>query len=156
MSENFVHLHVHSAYSLAEGAIKVKDLVKLCANNNMPAVAVTDTNNLFGAMEFAQEAAEAGIQPIFGCQVQLEDGTQLVLIAQTELGYKNLCKLTSSYFMDKITHDSLKKFSAGIICLTGGIKGAIAQALLHGQTESAETEIKKLKEVYGDRLYIEL
>ncbi len=66
---NFIHLHVHSAYSLAEGAIKVKDLVKLCRQGRMPAVAVTDSNNMFGAMEFALEAAENGIQPIIGAQV---------------------------------------------------------------------------------------
>ena len=80
---DFIHLHVHSAYSLAEGAIKVKDLVKLAKQEKMPAVAMTDSNNLFGAMEFALEAADKGIQPIIGAQVLVgEEECQLVLLAQ--------------------------------------------------------------------------
>ncbi|MCK5385288.1 MAG: PHP domain-containing protein, partial [Alphaproteobacteria bacterium] len=98
----FIHLHVHSAYSLAEGAIKVKDLVKLCKHEQMPAVAVTDTNNLFGAMEFSKEAASHGIQPIIGCQVTVdEEGHQLVLLAQNEQGYRNLCKIVSAAYVNK-------------------------------------------------------
>ena len=96
---HFVHLHVHSAYSLAEGAIKVKDLVKRCVANKMPAVAVTDSNNMFGALEFAMEAAKNGVQPILGAQVlYTEDEHQLVLLVQNEQGYRNLCRLLSDGF----------------------------------------------------------
>ena len=87
----FVHLHVHSAYSLAEGAIKVKDLVKMCTNQGMPACAITDSSNMFGAMEFALEASKNGLQPILGIQAFYQDENhQLVLLAQNEKGFRNL------------------------------------------------------------------
>ncbi|MCC7305199.1 MAG: DNA polymerase III subunit alpha [Alphaproteobacteria bacterium] len=160
----FIHLHTHSAYSLAEGAIKVKELVKLCLENNMPAAAVTDTNNLFGAMEFAVEAQKAGIQPIIGAQVNVgADGHQLVLLAQTEEGYRNLCRLLSDAYLQgdpqKAVHiekNRLAEHAKGLICLTGGSKGAAAQYLFHQQDGQAEEEILFLKKIFGDRLYIEL
>lgn len=161
---NFVHLHVHSAYSLAEGAIKIKDLVKLCVANNMPAVAVTDTNNMFGAMEFALEASKAGVQPILGCQVTVdEQGHQLVLIAQTEGGYKNLCRIISDAYMGSgsdgnvfATLDQISVHAQGLICLSGGMKGALHSALAHSQNENATAYLLKLQEIFGDRLYIEI
>jgi DNA polymerase-3 subunit alpha len=164
MPESFVHLHVHSAYSLAEGAIQTKDLVKLCQKKKMPAVAVTDTNNLFGALEFAMEAQKAGIQPIIGAQVDVgEEGHQLVLLVQTEEGYRNLCLILSDAYLQgdpqkkvHITKEKLAEFNAGLICLSGGPKGATAQNLFHGQGEQAEAEILSLKEIFHDRLYIEL
>ena len=162
MTEHFVHLHVHSAYSLAEGAIKVKDLVKLCAREKMPAVAVTDTNNLFGAMEFALEAAKSGIQPILGCQVCVDaQGHQLTLLVQNERGYKNLSKIISNAYMQDNAHnevcaplDHLAQY--GLICLSGGMKGSIAQSVLHEQIQHAEDALKRLHEIFGDRFYIEL
>jgi DNA polymerase-3 subunit alpha len=108
---SFVHLRCHSAYSLAEGAMHPKALVKIAKANDMPALAVTDTNNLFGALEFAGAAAEAGLQPIIGLQIaisrpgeQRSNGPakapdQLVLLAQNEQGYKNLMKLSSQLFL---------------------------------------------------------
>lgn len=163
MAEQFVHLHLHSAYSLAEGAIKVKDLVKTCVKKNIPAVAITDTNNMFGAMEFALEASKNGVQPILGVQATIEDGGQLVLLVQTEQGYKNLCKIISASYMDGgdqsdvcATYDVLEKYSDGLICLTGGMQGTIAQAVLHGQTDKAKSEAERLKSLFPDRLYIEI
>ena len=164
MNQNFVHLHVHSAYSLAEGAIKVKDLITLCRAQNMPAVAVTDTNNLFGAMEFALEAVKSGVQPIFGCQITVgEDGHHLVLLAQNEQGYKNLCKIVSASYMDgddqnevTASYDTLEKYAGDIICLSGGLKGVIAQNLIHNQKDRAEEEFKRLKTLFPERFYIEL
>jgi len=161
---NFVHLHVHSAYSLAEGAIKIKDLVKLCVANNMPAVAVTDTNNMFGAMEFALEASKAGVQPILGCQVTVdEQGHQVVLIAQTEGGYKNLCRIISDAYMSSgsdgnvfATLDQIAVHAKDLICLSGGMKGALHSALAHSQNENATAVLLKLKEIFGDRFYIEI
>ncbi|MCH7693383.1 MAG: PHP domain-containing protein, partial [Proteobacteria bacterium] len=110
---DFVHLRVHSAYSLAEGAIHVKDLVTLCRDARMPAVAVTDTNNLFGALEFSSACAAAGVQPIIGCQLSIarqdiragrRDGERattnaLVLLVQNEGGYRNLLKLLSQAYL---------------------------------------------------------
>ena len=161
---SFIHLHMHSAYSLAEGAIKIKDLVKLCIKQNMPAVAVTDTNNLFGAMEFAVEAAESGIQPIIGVQVNIGgEGHQLVLLVQNEEGYRNLCKLLSDAYLEgeaqeqvSVNRDRLKAQGSGLICLTGGMKGAVNQYLLYHQPEQAEAELLFLKDIFADRLYIEI
>ena len=111
---DFVHLRVHSAYSLSEGAIKSKQLVELARRQQMPAVAVTDTGNLFGAMEFSAYAKDAGVQPIIGCQLVGAPGRksvgkpagkrpppdQLVLLVQNETGYGNLMKLTSMAFLE--------------------------------------------------------
>ena len=164
MKQQFVHLHLHSAYSLAEGAIKIGDLIALCVGQSMPAVAVTDTNNLFGAMEFALSAGKAGVQPIFGCQLTVgKDEHQLVLLAQSEIGYKNLCKIVSaSYINDNehaevtATYETLETYAKGIICLSGGMKGAIAQAVLHGQKDKAEQEVTRLNTIFKDAFYIEL
>ncbi len=164
MSQKFFHLHLHSAYSLAEGAIKVKDLVRMCVDRKMAAVAITDTNNLFGAMEFSQEASKSGVQPILGCQVTVGvDNTQIVLIAQNDSGYKNLCKIVSSSYMDgepqsdvSVSYNILKKYSDNIIALSGGMAGAISQNLLHNQKDKAVNEINTMKEFFPDRFYIEL
>lgn len=161
---NFIHLHVHSAYSLAEGAIKVKDLVKLCKKYSMPAVAVTDTNNMFGAMEFAIEAASNGIQPILGTQIKInEAGAQLVLLAQNEAGYRNLCKILSEAYMNSgdqgfshVPVSVIENHCDGLICLTGGSKGSVAQALFHGQDSEAESLLLLLKKCFSGRLYVEI
>lgn len=160
----FVHLHVHSAYSLAEGAIKIKDLVKLCVKNGMPAVAVTDSSNMFGAMEFALEAAANGVQPILGAQVLYGAGDdQLVLLVQDEAGYRNLCLLLSDAYMEsgaegtaRISHESLSARAGGLICLTGGPKGPVNRLLAHRHEEQAEEAFLALKTAFGDRLYAEL
>src|SRR5262245_66402397 len=105
MPASFIHLRTHSAYSLLEGAIKTDALVELAKAEGMPALALTDTNNMFGALEFAMEAAEAGIQPIIGCLIVLHDGQQrktneaprtfIPLLAKNEAGYRNLMTLSS-------------------------------------------------------------
>ena len=160
----FVHLHVHSAYSLAEGALQVKALIKKTHKLHMPAVAVTDTSNLFGAMEFSLEAAKAGIQPIVGCQVNIEDeNIQLVLLVQSEEGYKNLSALVSKSYLDAdgtkkpiVTWECLEQKNAGLICLSGAVKGPLGHALVARKTDEAETLANKLKNIFGDRFYIEL
>ncbi len=174
----FVHLRVHSAYSLAEGAIKIPDLVGLCADNNMPAVALTDTRNLFGALEFSIACAEKGIQPIIGCQIavrrededvrsgngaRLPEPDQLVLLCQTEEGYGNLLKLVSSSFLDTdagetphVTTDALAHHCGGLIALTGGIHGAVGRHLSEGQFAKAEAVLLRLKEIFPGHLYVEL
>ncbi len=150
----FVHLHVHSAYSLAEGAIRTKELVGLCADDKSPAVAVTDTNNMFGALEFAMAAQAKGVQPINGAQINLgEAEQQVVLLVQNDAGYKNLSKIISDAYMHgdlskpvATSFDELANHSNGLICLSGGaIKGF-----------REEKDILRLKEIFGDRFYIEL
>ncbi|MCF8495485.1 MAG: DNA polymerase III subunit alpha [Alphaproteobacteria bacterium] len=161
---SFIHLHTHSAYSLAEGAIPVKDLVKLCVKHSMPALAVTDTNNLFGAMEFATEALKNGVQPIIGAQVQAgEEGHRLVLLVQNETGYRNLCKLLSDAYMQGgeevravISLENLKAQGEGLICLTGGPGGALNHYGLHNQPDKMEEILAALKIAFPERLYIEL
>ena len=172
-NKTFIHLRTHSAYSLLEGAIKVKDVVKLAKHHHMPAVAVTDTNNMFGALEFALEAVECGIQPIMGCQLRLIDKTikgyekvadaSLVLLAANEIGYKNLTQLVSAAYLDTpedvaphVNLTKLEKLSEGIIVLTGGVNGPIGQLLLTGQNASAEEILQRLIKVFPSRLYIEL
>lgn len=158
----FIHLHVHSAYSLAEGAIPVKKLVQNCAAGNMPAVAITDSNNMFGALEFAIEAKKAGVQPIIGAQVNFENGTQIVLLVQSETGYRNLCQLVSDAYMlgdgdgFEVLFDDIQKHHEGLICLSGGSAGPINKALLHKQHEQAQKWINDFKATFGDRFYIEL
>jgi len=173
----FVHLHLHSAYSLAEGAIKIKELSGLCKKLEMPAVAVTDTINLFGALQFSVGAAKDGIQPIIGLQLFVEKPEQtdqrnkknempdqLVLLAKDQQGYKNLIRLSSKSYLEPLVHaekpavtwEDLQKYSAGIICLTGGIKGAIGRMIIEHRQAEAEKTLKELLKIYGDRLYIEL
>ena len=160
----FIHLHLHSAYSLAEGAIKVKDLIKACVKQGMPAVAVTDSSNMFGTLEFAMEAAKNGIQPIIGAQILYgEDEHQLVLLVQNEQGYRNLSRLISDAYMGGdaaskpvVSKEELKEFSAGLICLSGGSKGPVNDALFHKQNDKAEEEFSYLNECFTERFYTEI
>ncbi len=170
----FVHLRVHSAYSLAEGAIHVKDLVTLCRDARMPAVAVTDTNNLFGALEFSSACAAAGVQPIIGCQLSIvreqggagrRNGGQaetdsLVLLVQDEGGYRNLLKLLSRAYLGaddpKLPLAALEERSDGLIALTGGPAGPVGALLADGQGAAAEAVLGRLAGAFPGRLYVEL
>ena len=173
---DFVHLHVHSSFSLLEGALRIDDLKKLALKDQMPALALTDTNNLFGALEFSEKMAGAGIQPIVGIQISVEmaDGhspktmalvtrPSLVLLAATDEGYSNLMHLSSRAFLDPepgegayIRLVDVLEHSDGLIVLTGGPTGPIDQALRDGQSGLAEQRLKRLSEAFGNRLYIEL
>src|SRR5436305_3393374 len=176
---NFVHLRVHSAYSLSAGAIKIKELVQLCRAEAMPAVAITDSGNLFGALEFAIACAEAGIQPIIGCEIALTsseprfgprlgnggtaEADRIVLLVQSETGYRNLMALSSCAFLDgeagaepAVALADLAASSDGLICLAGGAAGPVGRLLSEGQTEAAETARTVLKHIFPGRLYIEL
>ena len=165
---NFVHLHLHSAYSLAEGALPIKLIPQLCQKNQMPAVAITDTANLFGALEFATTCAKAGIQPIIGCQLNLylevlSGYAPLVLLVQTEQGYRNLLKIVSNSYLnptagvDKpiISLSDLEERSAGLILLTGGHKGPLAR-LISQNPGAVNDFLKTLTTLFDGRLYIEL
>ncbi len=176
----FIHLRVHSAFSLLEGALPLKRLVDLAIADRMPALGLADTGNLFGALEFAEKMVEKGIQPIVGCQVAVEFGdmaeetrpgatgrgrsiADLVLIAASEAGYWNLVRLVSDSFMrtetDMRPHvglDDLAERGEGLIVLTGGPSGPVNKALVAGQTDLAATRMDRLAAVFGDRLYVEL
>ncbi|NNK66852.1 MAG: DNA polymerase III subunit alpha, partial [Rhodobacteraceae bacterium] len=171
-SPRFIHLRLHSEYSLLEGAVRLKKLPGLCRDLGMPAVALTDTNNMFAALEFSVSALEAGIQPIVGCQIDLADQAvpgerpippaPLVLLAQNEEGYANLMKLNSRLYLEAekdrpwVSLDDLGLHCAGLICLTGGPDGPVGRLLRNGRREPAEALVKRLAEMFGDRLYIEL
>jgi DNA polymerase-3 subunit alpha len=171
---DFVHLRVHSAYSLSEGAIKNKQLIELCKRNAMPAVAVTDTGNLFGAMEFTGLAKDAGVQPITGCQLgiarpreqhqmQVPPPDQIVLLVQDETGYANLMKLSSLAYLEgepgaapQVGLDVLAEHAAGLIALSGGPRGIIGRQLLEGQDAAAREATQRLAAMFPGRFYIEL
>ncbi len=172
-SPRFIHLRVHTEYSLLEGAVPVKKLPGLCESMEMPAVAVTDSNNMFCALEFSVGASGAGVQPIIGCQVDVafhdpapgeaaRAPAAVVLLAQNEAGYENLMKLNSCLYIDKhgalpsVTLAELEQFSEGLICLTGGAEGPVGQWLQIGHRQDAETLMRWFHQVYGDRLYVEL
>jgi len=164
----FVHLRVHSAYSLAEGAIPVKKIPQLCQKALMPAVGITDTANLFGALEIATACLDEGIQPITGCEVPLLFDPNLppasvVVLAQSEEGYLNLLKMVSHLYLreDKkpflyITLEEFFSWQDGLIILTGGENGPIGQLYLVGQEDNARKLFLDLLQVCTDRLYVEL
>ena len=172
-SASFVHLRLHTEYSLLEGAVRLKKLPGLIAGYDMPAVAVTDSNNLFAALEFSVSAAAAGVQPIIGCQFDLQyieaDPAQqpkppapIVLLAQSEAGYEALMRLNSCLYLRKdralphVTLPELGEFATDVICLTGGPDGPVGRLLQTGQSSKAQTLMSQLSRIYGDRLYVEL
>ncbi len=179
-SRPFIHLRVHSAYSLLEGALPLAKIVDHAVKDAAPAIAVTDTNNLFGALEFAQKAIKEGVQPIIGCQVDLAFGGEVnegqrshhhkgpdlfpvVLIVATEAGYRNLVRLVSQMYLETppgegvhLPVEEIEDRSDGIICLTGGERGPIGAALKADHPAVAESRLAELSRLFGDRLYVEL
>jgi DNA polymerase III subunit alpha len=175
---DFVHLRVHTAYSLLEGAIKIPDLAKLCVKNHMPAVAIADTRNLFGALEFSDKMASSGVQPIIGCQLGLvrEGGNnigrgqpvnaepdKLVLLTQNDEGWRNLIALVSKAHLSgeagatpTVSLADVTERSAGLIALTAGPDGPVGRALLDGRVEAAEDMLLKLAKAFDQRLFVEL
>lgn len=176
---DFVHLRVHTAYSLTEGAIRLGKLAELCLKHGMPAVAITDTNNLFGALEGSKELAGKGIQPIIGCQINLAradqqqagfskqlrkpDPDKIVLLAQNDAGYANLMKLSTKAYLEpppgevaQVSWEDLERHAEGLLCLTGGPQGPIARLLNEGQTDTARAQLEHLKQIYSGRLYVEI
>lgn len=173
----FVHLHVHSAFSLLEGALQLKKVMELAITDNQPALAITDRNNMFGALEFSEKASKEGLQPIMGCKlaVSFQDDKDhvprsghvefpyLVFLAMNEQGFANLKKLVSSAHIDcgdgdlpNVTYSALKKYNEGIICLTASSEGPLNKLIQDGRKFDAEERLLKLSETYGDRLYVEL
>ena len=179
----FVHLKVHSAYSLLEGALIIPKLAKLAAAAEMPALGLTDTNNMFGALEFSDKLAGSGVQPIVGVSLAIDFGEvkkddslrkgpvaghaqrdgMIALYAMNDIGYANLMKLASRAHLGTadvepphIRRADLEKHAAGCIALTGGPDGPINRSLIEGQRDVAVARLTLLKQLFGDRLYIEL
>ena len=161
----FIHLRCHSEHSLLEGAIPVKKLASLAAAEGMPAVALTDTNALFAALEFSVKAMDEGVQPIVGCQVTLDAGPAcgpVVLLAQDQGGWMNLMALSTCLYVTPVknaphvTMDELARHAAGLICLTGGATGPLGQLAAAGKLDDARAHTAALHAIFGDRLYVEL
>ena len=169
----YIHLRVHTEYSLLEGATRLKKLPEFCKANDMPAIAVTETNNLFSALEFSVLFKDHGLQPIIGCQIDFKftdvvpdrrspTTAPIVLLAQNELGYKNLMKLSSEMYIQnddekvEISFEQLENHADGLICLTGGSKGPLGQLILTAQDKAARDLLLKFHDIFSDRLYLEL
>src|SRR6202453_2939542 len=173
----FVHLHVHSAYSLLKGSIKIQKLGELAKADRQPALALTDTDNMFGGREFLDKMAGYGIQPIIGCELAVDFGDQdpsarnalaagparIVLLAARERGYRSLMRLNSRAFLETPTHQSphikfewLEGDAEDLIVLTGGPDGPISAAISADHAGLAALRCARLASLFGDRLYVEL
>ncbi len=175
----FVHLHVHTSFSLREGALTIAKLSKAAIADGMPALAITDTNNLFGALEFSEKLSKDGIQPIIGIQLTLDFGdaaalgarhdftslgrAPLVLLAQTEEGYANLMRLGSRAWLEPqpgdLPHISIAQLTGhtdGLIALSGGPAGALDHPLRLGRPEAAQARLDVLRPMFERRFYVEL
>ncbi len=165
-ASKFIHLRLQSSYSLLESALKIDSIVERTKKLKMPAIALTDRNNLFGMLEFAMDASKAKIQPIHGVLLTLNfhgELGEILLIAQNHNGYKNLLKLASNIYTKsdrgnnlEITFEDLKNYHEGLIMLSGYIDGHIGKALLSEDANLAKKYSEEFKELLGDRFYMEI
>ncbi|MDH3937805.1 MAG: PHP domain-containing protein, partial [candidate division Zixibacteria bacterium] len=167
---NFVHLHTHSQYSLLDGACRLDALIALAKEHRMPALAVTDHGNMFGAIEFYKKANRAGIKPIIGIEAYVAGGSRhekqpskqwpdggfhLVLLARNLTGYKNLIKLSTAGFLEGFYHrpridkQLLREHSDGLIASSACLKGEVNWNLLRGNTEAAVAAARELQDIFG-------
>ncbi len=171
MAAPFAHLHVHSEYSILDGACRIKDLVARAAELEMPAVGLTDHGSLAGAVELYRHARKAGVKPVIGCEVYVCDDrhartqgyAHLTLLARTNEGYANLIKLASRgylegyYYKPRVDWELLDQHSGGIIALSGCLSGRVSKALEEGARDRARDELGRLSELFGkDSTYVEL
>ena len=169
---NFVHLHLHTEYSLLDGAARIDKVVKVAKEMGMPALAITDHGNMYGAVAFFDACEAAGIKAIFGCEFYCCDDlavksgkvklNHLVLLAKNEVGYHNLCKLNTIafdqgfYYKPRIDRKTLKQYSEGLVCLSACLAGEIPQAILNREYDEAEKIVQWFKDVFKDDFYLEL
>ena len=172
---NFVHLHLHSEYSLLDGACRIDDLVKKAVELDMPAIGLTDHGVMYGSMEFYLKCKKAGIKPLVGNEMyvatrsrhqkenkKLDDARHLVLLAQNEVGYKNLLKLTSiaslegMYYKPRIDRELLQAHNEGLICLSACLGAEVPHHLMNNDMAAAEYAACEFREIFGDRYYLEL
>ncbi len=178
MGSSFVHLHVHTEYSLLDGAIRIKDMLKKAKGLDMPAVAITDHGNMFGVVEFYDLATKEGIKPIIGCEVYVaptnrkdkslsKDGTpvdyHLILLVMNEKGYKNLCKLVTLghlegfYYHPRIDMELLKEYNEGLIALSACLKGAVAYWINMERLDIAKEKAIELSKIFdNERFFLEV
>ncbi|MGB1862955.1 MAG: DNA polymerase III subunit alpha [Candidatus Puniceispirillum sp.] len=167
MPANFVHLRLHTAYSLAESTLRIKNLARLVAEDNQPAAAITDTNNMFGALEFSKAMINLGVQPIMGAQLNINDSQgsgEVVLLAQNETGYVNLSHLLSDALLNSEANsdphcdfDALAARSEGLILLSGGVMdGFVGLPASDGCQALAKSRLQALHSIMQGRVYIEL
>ena len=175
----FVHLRVHTAYSLSEGAMLVPKLMHKLHDLGIPAIAVTDTANMFGGKAFSKYASDEGIKPILGCQFYLRnpdaddvlkargrtiEPDKIVLLVMNAEGYANIMKLMKRSYLDnpqfnekpQLKMSDLEELNGGLIALTAGVEGQPGRLLLENRTAEAEQAVVKLREVFGNRLYMEI
>jgi len=171
----FVHLHVHTQYSILDGASAVKTLVRRAKELGMTALAITDHGNMFGVKEFHDAATAASIKPIIGCEIyvartSLEDktsvedrsGDHLILLAKNKTGYRNLVRLVSEawirgfYYKPRIDKELLRKHREGLIASSACIAGEAAQEILTGNIRAAEESILSYREIFGDDYFLEI
>jgi len=167
----FVHLHVHSEYSILDGACRIPDLAKRAAELEMPAVALTDHGSLAGAVDLYKAARDEGVKPVLGCEVYVTDDrhvqqkgqAHLTLLAESNEGYGNLIKLSSLgylegyYYKPRVDWELLERHGAGLIALSGCLSGRVCKALEENRDTDAEAELDRLEQVFGrDRVYVEL
>lgn len=172
MNYEFVHCHVHTEFSLLKSTVTIKDLIEYCTENNSPAIAMTDSGVMYGAIEFYKKAKDQKIKPLIGCELSLavngrfnknsKEIFQIVLIAQNEKGYKNLTKLVSTawiegfYYEPRIDNEILSKHSEGLIMLSGSLDGEIYTNLIRGNYNRCIEVAKYYKDLFGDNFYIEI
>ena len=175
----FVHLRVHTAYSLSEGAMLVPKLIHKLHDQGIPAIAVTDTANMFGGKAFSKYASDEGVKPILGCQFYLRnpdaddvlkakgriiEPDKIVLLVMNENGYQNIMKLMKRSYLDnpkqgekaQLKMSDLEELNGGLIALTAGVEGQIGRLLLENRKAEAEEVVVKLREIFADRLYMEI
>ena len=166
-ANNFVHLHLHTDYSLLDGACEIGELTAEAARRGMPAVAVTDHGNLFAAANFYHQATTHGVKPIIGCEVYVapdnhknrgadaERSNHLVLLCENEEGYRNLIQLVSTgflegfYYKPRVDHELLAQHSKGLIALSACLRGEVADALLSEKYEQARANAHRLRDIFG-------
>ncbi len=168
----FVHLHVHTGYSLLDGAIRIKDLVRRVQDLEMPAVAITDHGTLFGVLKFYEKVREAGIKPLLGCELYVAPGSRhdrkgkgdhhhLVVLAMDQVGYHNLVRLITQahlegfYYKPRVDKELLQELNAGLIALSSCLRGEVAQHLLADDLKSAEAAAREYAEIFPHRFYLE-
>jgi DNA polymerase III subunit alpha len=174
-SPGFVHLHLHTDYSLLDGACGIKSLVRQAADQGMPAVAVTDHGNLFAAAHFYHEATSHGVRPIIGCEVYTTRGSRrdreghgeranhLIVLCETNEGYRNLCMLVTAgflegfYYKPRLDYELLATHSRGLIALSACLRGEVAESLMEDRYEQARESAGRLREIFGpDHFFLEV
>jgi DNA polymerase III subunit alpha len=169
MPSSFIHLNLHSEYSMVDGIVRIKPLMKALSEQSIPAVAVTDKTNLFAAVKVYTAAIDVGIKPIIGCDIDIENDEdsksayRLVLLCQNQIGYKNLTALVSKAYTDgqnlgvpQVKKEWVEDYSEGIIALSGAMLGDVGQAIANNDLQKAKDNLAYWSKVFPDRFYLEL